>query len=156
MADPRAFAHPGSHTRHAPTALPELDRVRALTRLLDHYMVDPLLGVVLPGVGDLIGSVLGFYVVAIAIRRKVSPIIIARMLLNLAIDAAIGFVPVLGDLADLGFKANAKNFALLAERQETGQARARDWLYVGGALLAFGAVFGLLIYAIVAIMRAIV
>jgi hypothetical protein len=133
----------------------ELERVRTLTRVLDHYMVDPLLGLVLPGVGDLIGSLIGLYVVAIAVRRKVSPVVIARMLLNLAIDAGIGVVPLLGDLADLAFKANAKNFALLVARHETRKARATDWLAVGGALLAFVAVLGLAIYAIIAIVRAI-
>jgi len=133
----------------------ELERARKLTRVLDHYMVDPLLGLVLPGVGDLIGSLLGLYVVAIAVRRKASPVIVARMLLNLAIDAGIGVVPVLGDIADVAFKANAKNFRLLAERHDATRATARDWLAVGGALAAFAAVIGLVIYAIVAILRAI-
>lgn len=132
----------------------ELERVRKLTRVLDHYMVDPLLGLVLPGVGDLIGSLLGLYVVAIAVRRKASPVIVARMLLNLAIDAGIGIVPVLGDIADVAFKANDKNVRLLAERPDATRATARDWLAVGGALAAFAAVIGLVIYAIVAVVRA--
>jgi hypothetical protein len=155
MADLRALATRDHGAGVRATRLPELERVRLLSRVLDHYMVDPLIGVVLPGVGDLIGSLLGFYVVTIAVRRKVSPIVIARMLLNLAIDAGLGFVPVLGDIADVAFKANEKNLALLTERHETGRARARDWLAVVGALLAFVAVLGLLIYAIVALVRAV-
>jgi hypothetical protein len=134
---------------------PELEGVRTLTRALDHYLVDPVLGLLLPGVGDLIGSLIGLYVVVIAVRRKVSPIVIARMLMNLAIDAGIGVVPVIGDLADLAFKANEKNFALLVARHDTGKASAKDWLAVGGAVLAFVAVIGLALYAIVAIIRAI-
>ena len=142
--------------RGQPARLPsELEGVRTLTRVLDHYLVDPVLGLVLPGVGDLVGLLVGLYVVAIAVRPKVSPIVIARMLMNLAIDAAIGVVPVIGDLADLAFKANDKNFALLAARHETRKASAKDWLAVGGALLAFVAVIGLAIYAIVALIRAI-
>ena len=134
---------------------PELERVRTLVRVLDHYLVDPLLGLVLPGVGDLLGSVLGLYLVAIAVRRRMSPVVIARMLLNLAIDAAIGIVPVVGDLADLAFKANDKNLALLIDRQTTGKASLRDWLAVCGAVLAFGAVVALAIYAVVAVVRAV-
>src|SRR3954466_2138004 len=95
---------------------PDVERVRKLAKVMDHYMVDPLLGLVLPGAGDIIGSLLGLYTVALAIRRKMSPVIVARMLLNLAIDAAIGIIPLLGDIADIGFKANQKNVALLAER----------------------------------------
>src|ERR1044072_8144193 len=52
-----------------------LERVRTLTRVLDSYFVDPLLGLVLPGAGDLIGSVLGLYVVGIALQRRMSPVV---------------------------------------------------------------------------------
>jgi hypothetical protein len=133
----------------------DLDRVRRLARLLDHRMVDPLLGFLLPGVGDLIGSVLGLYIVVVAVRRRVSPVVIARMLLNLAIDAGLGVVPVIGDLADLAFKANEKNVALLVDRHATGKATGRDWLAVAGALAAFAAVVGLLVYLVVAVIRAV-
>jgi hypothetical protein len=133
----------------------EIQRVRTLARVLDHYLVDPLLGLLLPGAGDLIGSLLGLYIVGIAIRRRMSPVIVARMLLNLALDAGIGFVPVVGDIADFVFKANDKNVALLTERHATGKPTARDWLAVGGAALAFAAVVGLAVYAVVALVRAI-
>lgn len=133
---------------------PALARVRTLTRVLDRYMVDPLLGLVLPGAGDLIGSILGLYVVAVAVQRRVSPFVIARMLLNLAIDAAIGVVPLAGDVADLAFRANEKNFALLTARYDTRRASAKDWLAVVGALLAFVGVIALAVYAIVRVVRA--
>ena len=134
---------------------PDLERVRKLTRVLDHYLVDPLLGLVLPGVGDLIGSMLGLYLVGVAVQRRTSPVIIARMLLNLALDAGLGLVPVLGDIADFAFKANEKNLALLAERPIGGTATARDWFVVGGAALTFVAVIALVIYGIVALVHAI-
>jgi Domain of unknown function (DUF4112) len=148
-----SFAPP-ERTRGGVPVPPELAPLHKLTRALDHYLVDPLLGLVLPGAGDLIGSVIGLYVVSIAVRRRMSPVIIARMLLNLALDAGLGLVPLVGDLADFAFKANDRNFALLAERQDTGKATARDWLIVAGAALAFLAVIGLVIYAIVAAVRA--
>jgi hypothetical protein len=140
-------------SHRAPVTSSELDGVRALTRVLDHYMVDPLLGLVLPGAGDLIGSLLGLYIVSMAVRRRVSPVIIARMLLNLALDAALGAVPLLGDLFDVAFKANDKNLALLAARHDTGKASARDWLIVAGAALALVVVLGLVGYALVAAIR---
>lgn len=135
---------------------PEIERVRSFARLLDQRFLDPILGLVLPGAGDLIGSMLGIYTVMLAVRRKMSPVIIARMLTNLALDAALGIVPLVGDLADLGFKANTKNVALLTERAEDGgRATARDWLHVVGAGLAFVATLGIAIYAVVALVRAI-
>ncbi|HEY0992238.1 MAG TPA: DUF4112 domain-containing protein [Kofleriaceae bacterium] len=122
--------------------------------MLDHYLVDPLLGLVLPGVGDLIGSVIGLYLVAVAVKRRMSPVIISRMLLNLAIDAGMGLVPIAGDIADFAFKANDRNLALLTDRSRGGRATARDWLVVGGAALLFIAVISLAIYGIVALVRA--
>lgn len=134
----------------------ELDRVRAIARVLDDYFVDPLIGFLLPGAGDVIGSVLGIYTIVIAARRKVSPVIIARMLMNLTVDAILGFIPFVGDLFDAGFKAKKRNLELLVERVEHGgRATARDWLIVIGAGLAYVAVMALIVWGIVALLRAV-
>lgn len=136
---------------------PDLDRARRIARVLDQRFVDPILGFVLPGVGDLVGSLVGLYTVYLAIQRRVSPVVVARMLLNLVLDAALGVIPFVGDLFDLGFRANTRNVALLAERTEAGgRATRRDWLAVVGAAVAFGVVIGVTIYAVVALVRAIV
>jgi hypothetical protein len=133
----------------------ELARVQKFARVLDHYMVDPLLGFVLPGIGDVIGSLLGLYVVGMAIRRRLATVVIIRMLLNLAIDAGIGVVPVIGDIADIVFKANEMNLALLIERDGAGgKATARDWLIVGGLAVVAAAVIGIAVWAVVAIVHA--
>jgi hypothetical protein len=137
------------------TVDPEIARARTLARVLDGYLVDPLVGLVLPGAGDLITSLLGLYIVAIAVRRRMSPLIIARMLLNLGADAAIGAVPVLGDVFDFGFRANHRNVNLLTERVATGgRASARDWLAVVAAAAVFAGVVGLVCWGIVALVRA--
>ena len=134
----------------------ELDRVRTIANALDRFYLDPILGFIIPGGGDILGSLLGVYTVMIAARRKVSPVIIARMLMNLAGDAVLGFIPFLGDIADIGFKANQRNVALLTERVEHGgRATARDWLVLVGAGLAFIAVMALVAWGIVSLFRAI-
>lgn len=132
----------------------ELDRVRSLARMLDGYFIDPLIGLFLPGAGDVIGSMLGIYIVSIAARRKVSPVIISRMLMNLAADASIGFIPLLGDLFDFKFKAHRRNAELLADRSlHGGRATARDWLVVIGAALAYVLVMALVIWGVVVLFR---
>lgn len=134
----------------------ELDRVRTLARVLDRYFVDPIIGLVIPGGGDILGSLLGIYTVMIAARRKVSPVIIARMLMNLAGDAVIGFIPFLGDLLDFGFKANTRNVQLLEEAAiHNGRATAKDWAMVIGAGLAFVLVLTLIVWGIIALFRAV-
>lgn len=130
----------------------EIERVRTFARVLDHYGVDAVLGFVLPGVGDVVGSLLGLYIVGIAVRRGVSPVVIVRMLLNLGLDLVIGVVPVLGDLADFAFRANDKNLGLLEARPER-RARAGDWALVGAVGVGFAAVVALVGWAVVAAIR---
>jgi len=125
----------------------ELERVKKLAKVLDHYLVDPIIGFVLPGAGDIIGAVLGVYTIGLAFRRKVSPVIIARMFLNLGLDALLGIVPLAGDVADVAFKANQKNVALLSERT-TGQASAKDWAFVVGAAVVFFGAIALSVFAV--------
>jgi hypothetical protein len=134
----------------------ELRRVQTLARILDRNYVDPLLGLLLPGAGDLAGALLGLYAVSLALRRRMSPVVIARMLLNLSIDALVGAVPLVGDLFDFGFHAHERNARLLVERaEEGGRATARDWLLVVGAAVAFVGSLALAVYAVIALIRAI-
>lgn len=128
--------------------------MRKLARVLDRMFVDPILGFLVPGAGDLVGSLVGLYTVGLAIRRRVSPVIIARMLLNLALDAALGLIPLVGDVFDVGHKANVKNAELLVARTRVGgRATWRDRLAVGGAALAFLAAAALTVYAVYAVVR---
>lgn len=116
----------------------EIQRARTFAKVLDRYLVDPIIGLLVPGVGDLATSLAGLYTVGIAISRRMSPVVIARMLLNLALDALFGVVPLLGDLIDLGYRANTRNVALLESRAATeGRATARDWALVAGAVAIF-------------------
>ena len=148
--------------RPAPPANPaasgtdrELERVRTLARVLDHGLVDPLIGLLLPGVGDILGALLGMYAVVVAWRRRVSPVIIARMLLNLGFDAVIGAIPLVGDVFDLGFKANERNVALLTRRDATGgRPTARDWAFVGGAAAVFLGLLALIAWGVMAVIHA--
>lgn len=132
----------------------EIERVRTFARVLDRYGVDAVLGFFVPGLGDVLGSLLGLYIVSIAMRRGVAGVVIARMLLNLGLDMVLGVVPVVGDLADVAFQANVKNLALLESRAATRQARASDWLMVGGVAIGFVAVTALLVYAMIALFGA--
>jgi hypothetical protein len=53
------------------------------------------------------------------------------MLMNVGIDAALGSVPLVGDLFDFAWKANARNYALVEQHAtEVRQPSASDWLFV--------------------------
>jgi hypothetical protein len=71
----------------------------------------------------------------VAIRHKLPAVVVARMLRNLAVDALVGLVPILGDAFDVVWKAHRKNADLLLERHELGPSPFRDWAAVLGAAL---------------------
>jgi hypothetical protein len=133
---------------------PDVRRARRLARVADVAMVDPLVGLFVPGMGDLVTSGLGLYIVSLAVRKRLPAVVIARMLLNLGIDTAIGAIPLAGDLFDFAFRANLRNVALLEQRHVAGRSRWSDWLAVAGAALLFAAALALPILLLVWFIRA--
>jgi hypothetical protein len=117
-----------------------------LSRVLDTWFRVPgtqirfgLDGIVgfIPGVGDLLGGLASCIIVLAAYFRGVPLITIARMVANLAIEVVVGLVPVLGNLFDIGWRANRRNYHLLEASLAVGQRdTARDWLFMG--LLGLG------------------
>lgn len=75
---------------------------------------DNIIGFI-PGLGDVVSFLMSFYLVWIGYHMKVPTKIKSKMIRNIVIDAAIGSVPLLGDLGDLFFKANVRNLKLLEE-----------------------------------------
>jgi hypothetical protein len=122
--------------------------LRALVRLMDDAIAipgtdirigwDAILGLVLPAAGDAMTAVSQVALLVAAMRARAPWIVIARMVMNVAVDALFGSVPVVGDLFDAGFKANRKNLQLL-ERLEHAppdqpRSRAADYAVLGVAI----------------------
>jgi hypothetical protein len=115
-----------------------LDRAATIAHWLDNRLLDPILGLVFPFVGDLAGTAFGLYAVALAWRRRAPKVLIARMLLNLGVDQLAGLVPVVGDIWDFMFRAHVRNLELLRSRSaERVRSRPGDWAVVGGAVVFF-------------------
>jgi hypothetical protein len=94
------------------------------------FGLDAILGLV-PGVGDLTAPMFTGLLLVTGLRMRVPAIVQARMVLNAALDLAIGFVPILGDLADVAWKANLRNLQLLERHARPGVAPQRgDYLFV--------------------------
>jgi hypothetical protein len=102
---------------------------------LDDRYIDPLVGLILPGAGDLLCAAVGMYPIFVALRRRMPAIVAARMIRNVAIDLVLGAIPVLGDLFDFVFKAHRRNANLLLERHVLGPSPLHDWAAVLGAVL---------------------
>jgi hypothetical protein len=107
--------------------------------------LDPILGLLLPELGDALTGTLSLTLLVVAVRERVPKLVLARMLLNIAIDAIFGAIPLLGDVFDFVFRANEKNLALL-ERHRGDPRRALTW---SDRLVLLG--FGLAAVALVAL-----
>ena len=104
-----------------------LMRLDALSRLLDNAFVlpgtnirfglDGIIGLV-PGIGDLVSMGLSSYLIFEARRLGLPRWKIARMVGNVAFDTAIGVIPLIGDAADVLFKANRRNMKIIREHLE--------------------------------------
>jgi hypothetical protein len=132
---------------HAP---PQLENLRALSRLLDSAFVvpgtnyrfglDALIGLV-PGLGDVVSALFSGYLVLQASRLGAPRSVVSRMIGNIALDTAVGWVPLLGDLFDVAWKSNNRNMALLEQHLQQPAAARRGsrlaLLLIGFVLLVF-------------------
>jgi hypothetical protein len=78
------------------------------------FGLDPVLGVI-PAIGDLIPFFLSFYMIWIAKKLHIPEHKINEMRKNIIVDLFIGFVPLLGDIGDVFYRANSKNLAILKQ-----------------------------------------
>lgn len=76
------------------------------------FGLDGLLGLI-PGVGDTLGAFVSSVVISEAARMGAPKVLLLKMAFNVALDALVGTVPVLGDLFDFAWKANQRNVQLL-------------------------------------------
>jgi hypothetical protein len=112
----------------------DLARLRAITQLFDQafqvpgtkwrFGLDALFGLV-PGLGDIAGALVAVYALRVARNLNAPQAIQLHLLSNIALDAVIGTVPILGDLFDFAFKAQTRNLALLDAWLATPHKTAR-------------------------------
>jgi hypothetical protein len=102
---------------------------------------DALIGLI-PVLGDLVGMLVGGYLVTTAARLGVPRAVLLRMLLNVGTDVVLGAVPVAGDVLDAAWRANAKNARLLEQALADPKATGRSsfWVVLGmlAAVIALG------------------
>jgi hypothetical protein len=104
------------------------------------FGLDAVLGLI-PGAGDMLGGVLSAFIVLKAANAGAPRSVIARMVMNVAVDSIVGAVPILGDLFDVGWKSNTRNVQLLQRYVERPQAtRAVSRGVILAAILAILAI----------------
>jgi Domain of unknown function (DUF4112) len=122
----------------------KLVKLRRVSKILDNaiaipgtkisFGLDPILGLI-PGGGDTITGGIAAYIVVEAARMGVPREILGKMVGNILIDSFAGTVPVVGDLFDLGWKANVKNLELLEKHLDLTKSSKSDRLFIFGLIL---------------------
>src|ERR1700733_10454760 len=88
------------------------------------FGLDGIIGFV-PGIGDFLGGLASCIIVLAAFFRGVPMVTIARMVANLGIEVGIGAIPFAGNLFDIAWRANRRNYFLLERSIEQG--RRETW-----------------------------
>jgi hypothetical protein len=133
--------------------------VHALVKLMDEAIRipgtkfkigwDAIIGFAVPAVGDAVSALSHVTLLYYAFRAGVPAVVIARMVLNVAIDELWGSVPIIGDLFDAGFRANRKNLDLIERRGGVRRGtRFLDYLVIAAAI---GLVVGIVLLPLILI-----
>ena len=111
-------------SREATRPRANVSALQQLARLLDaavripgtniRFGLDAVLGLI-PGAGDIAGGLLSSLIIVKAANLGAPRSVLARMVMNVAIDSIVGAVPILGDIFDVGWKSNTRNAALLEQ-----------------------------------------
>lgn len=110
--------------RDAASAAARLKRLKTLAWAVDgifrlpgtrfRFGLNSVIGLT-PAAGDVMLAGISLYIVNEARKLGLPKEKIARMLANIGVEAAAGAVPLIGNLFDMGFKANLRNIAIIEE-----------------------------------------
>lgn len=116
-----------------------------LSHILDDFLripgtsirfgLDGIVGVI-PGIGDVIGGIASCIIIIAAWMRGVSYVTLARMVVNVGIEVVVGSVPIVGDMFDIAWRANRRNYALLAGSLDQPRKHTiQSWIFLTGLCL---------------------
>ena len=94
-----------------------------LARIMDSAVKLPILGRVgldavldlIPVVGNFAGAAVSLTLIARTLQYGPPSSLVSKMLSNVLVDVILGGIPVIGPLADLWFRANDRNAALMRD-----------------------------------------
>jgi Domain of unknown function (DUF4112) len=113
------------------------------------FGIDGIIGLV-PGIGDVIAGLLSLIIPVAAWIRGVPYITVFRMTVNIGISVLVGSVPIIGDIFDIAFKANRRNYHLL--QRHLGEPRRhtwKDWVFLASLVCGLGLIFAIPIIVVI-------
>lgn len=100
------------------------------------FGIDPILSLI-PGFGELASPLFTAILLRQALHQRVPKVVMLRMAANAVLDALIGAVPIAGSVADVFWRANTRNLALLERHARPGRPPSRgDYVFAVGIVAA--------------------
>jgi hypothetical protein len=102
--------------------------------------LDGLVGLV-PGLGDMAGAAVSGFIILGAAQRGIARSAVIRMVINVAVDAFLGALPLIGDIFDFAFKSNTRNIQIYREALRGERTVVKDWVFIGVVALLLLVIF---------------
>jgi len=109
------------------------------------FGLDPILSLI-PGIGNIGTYLIAAFLVWQMQRNGASGKVYMKMLGNILLDAIISFIPILGTIFDVGYKANNRNINLLIAHYEDGDEGVSPWTIFFSLIFLTFLVVGAMIY----------
>ncbi|MBD1384915.1 DUF4112 domain-containing protein [Mucilaginibacter rigui] len=109
------------------------------------FGLDPILNLI-PFAGDVSGFVVSAALLYVMAKNGVSRKVLILMAVNISIDAAVGAIPLLGQISDFYIKANTRNIKLLKEHYHEGKHTGSGNGIIAILLIVLFVVMGAVLY----------
>ena len=107
-----------------------MDEIFVIPGTKIRFGLDPLVGL-LPGFGAWASALVSLVLIVLCSRRRVPRIVLARMGVNVLINAALDALPVVGDALSIFYRSNSRNYELLQKHAGTARHSTRgDWIFL--------------------------
>jgi hypothetical protein len=110
----------------------QIDR---LARIMDSAITLPIIGRVgldavldmIPVFGNFAGAAVSLTLIARTLQYAPPPALVSKMLSNVLVDVIVGGIPLIGPLADIWWKANERNAALMRQFLASSNLQSDDF-----------------------------
>jgi hypothetical protein len=104
------------------------------------FGLDGVVGLV-PGIGDMAGAAVSAVIILGAAQRGIARSAVIRMVMNVAMDALVGSLPLVGDIFDFAYKSNTRNIHIYREALRGERRAAMDWAFISFVALVLFVIF---------------
>ena len=87
------------------------------------------------------GAAVSGFIILGAAQRGIARSAVIRMVINVAVDAFLGALPLIGDIFDFAFKSNTRNIQIYREALRGERTVVKDWVFIGVVALLLLVIF---------------